>query len=145
MPSNAGSLALETEADGRRYAIALLEAFEKEVIEAERRGFAVYAATTEGEVEPGVINIYRDRPQTDTLERWVSELYARGTPAANHGFFTVATDYLGSGIAGALGEAALYGEQEQAGEFDSSGGMKFRLPEQAQLALAKGEKFYRLG
>ena len=145
MPSNAGSLALKTEADGRRYAIALLEAFEKEVIDGERRGFAVYAGTTEGEAEPGVICINRDRPQTDTLKRWVSRLYARGTPAAIDGFFTVATDYLGSGIAGALGEAALYSEQEQAGALDSSGGMKFRRPEQAQLALAKGEKFYRLG
>lgn len=145
MPSNAGNLALETEADGRRYAIALLEAFEKEVIEGERRGFAVYAGATEGEAEPGVICINRDRPQTDTLKHWVGELYARGAPAAIHGFFTVATDYLGSGIAGALGEAALYSEQEKAGEFDSAGVMKFRLPEEAQLALAKGEKFYRLG
>jgi len=144
MPSNAGSLALETEADGRRYAIALLEAFEKEVIEAKERGFAVYAAATEGEAEPGVICIYRDRPQTDTLKRWVSELYARGTPARLGGFFTWGPTTSAAGLPARWVKRRSTASRNKrarsihrAHEIPSAGAGTTRL--------AKGEKLYRLG
>lgn len=144
-PQNAPNL--ETEKDGRLYAISMFESMEEASQAAPT--FSVHSAEAE-EVYAGDSNmvlIYRDRPQADIVSRSIAELHKYGTPAAIGGFNVVLTDYIGSVIEGAIPNPAseFYADMEKEGKLEPWGSVIYRDPAKAAAALAAGENAYRIG
>jgi hypothetical protein len=139
-----GSRILETEKDGRLYAIALLEAFDEEGKPVE--GFSSYSAESEGpdSTDSGLIGLYRKGPQSETLKRWFADLYKYGTAESIAGFYVVFTDYLGSVVDGCVPDVDALGDWELEGKYPPAGSVIYRDPQAAAEALERGEGCYRI-
>lgn len=135
----------QTEADGRAYAIVLLQAFEHLIQKGNESSVSHHSASADGEGIGGEVSIYRREAQTRMLARGVGRLYRLASKAALNGFWVVLTDALGSAIDDAMPPAAEYAAQEAAGRLPRWGSTIYADDAAARAALAKGETAYRAG
>lgn len=135
--------ALETEQDGRKYAIAMLQKMQEQADEVREKGLSFFGANAEEvHADTGEVAIYRHTPQGDTLHRWLEDLYCDGTPQAVNGFQVILTDYLGVVMDGSVPNCEEYAKQEAAGGFSPWGSVIYSHPELAAEAIKKGEDSY---
>lgn len=133
---------LQTERDGRLYAIGLLEAMEEEVEQTDGL-WSPFAHSAEGPLrDNGRVCIFRTKPQSATLAHWVGELHKYGTAEAIAGFYVVFSDYIGLAIEDAQPKAADYAQSEKDGEFDPWGSVIYTNPKAAAAAIEKGDGDY---
>lgn len=144
--ANSQKPGIVTERDGRAFAIDLLQTLESEIEKDVKAGFSHYSAQAEGDATglPPEIGIYRKRAQSSTLARRMGDLFARATPAALGGFFTVWTDWVGSSIDGSTASADEYVLQEMAGKLPAWGSVVYANSTAARAALAAGKNSYTL-
>lgn len=135
---------LQTEKDGRLFAIALLADFEKLDKPGKFAEFSSWSANTEREDEsdPGVVMIFRKTAQTDILKRAFDALY-QGSEQARNGFFVVLTDFVGSTMSGAVPAVNYYRDEEKAGGLEPWGSVIYKHPRKAADAIAAGKVVYR--
>jgi len=117
-------LKLETQKDGRLFAIDLLRRMKR------RWGIGGtnhddYSAESIGADSDGEY-AYRTGPQSDILLRAFDELATRAKREAILGFHVVLTDFIGSAIAGALGGPELYAALERDGKLEPWGTVRDR-------------------
>lgn len=129
---------LESERDGRRYAIAMLAAVDEEGGEALGVD-ADYEASSE---EPGLFYICRTGPQSMVLREHIENLYKYGSQAAIGGFYVVLTELFADRAGGGHRQTAEYAEVERAGKFPPAGSVIYTHPEAAAAAIARGEDSY---
>jgi hypothetical protein len=131
---------LESEKDGRLYAIAMLEALEE-------AGDENTGADAEGEDSPEgdrlIMNIYRTTPQATPARKWIEELYQYGTPDAIAGFYVVVSHYFGAATGGTP-SLEHFCEMEAAGEWPPAGSVIYRDPKAAAAAIAAGKDQYEV-
>lgn len=130
--------ALQTEKDGRLFAMAMFAALEEVDVD------TMNASSEDEDGSTGTMLIFRGKGQDATLKQWMDELYARGTPEARNGFYVVLTDYIGSVIGGAVPSPAseYYADKEEDGKLEAWGTVNYRDRFGAQSALANGESAY---
>lgn len=138
-PSNAPIL--ESEKDGRLYAMAMLEALDE-------AGDEGTGAETEGEdcaSEGGTLtmNIYRTAPQATPARKWIEELYRHGTPDAIAGFYVVFSHYLGI-LTHGTPNLEHFRELEESGKWPPAGSVIYRDQKAAEAAIAAGKDQYEV-
>lgn len=139
----AGSPRLTTEADGRKFAISMLEKFEKLDPGARFSSWSANAEAHDG-AESGVMMIFRQSAQTDIAKRACDAIY-QATEEARNGFFVVLTDFIGGELEQGGKNSERYREMEKAGELQPWGSMIFKNPAKVVDAIAAGETCYRIG
>ena len=142
---------LNTEKEGRLFAIATFQVAQKEVREGIRQknwtGESPLQYTTDEWCEDQQeFAIYRTVPQSDVLLSAFADLFARGTKEAIQGFFAVWTDYIGGALSHCLpsNPAKYYASEERAGRIPAWGSVIFTHPKKARAALDKGVMTYKV-
>jgi hypothetical protein len=103
---------LDTEAQGRKFAIELLKEVER------RQRTDEFSATAFGHdpIEPSQINVYRTGPQSRLIVDAFDVIYSVNEDS-RRGFFTIITDYLGTAPSGHFYPEG-YEAMESEGVFD---------------------------
>ena len=140
-PRPATAPILNSEKDGRLYAMAMLEALDE--VGDELAGADAEGESLDSEGDKLTMNIYRTAPQATPARKWIEDLYQYGTPDAIAGFYVVVSHYFACSTHGSP-SLERFREMEAAGEWPPAGSVIYRDQKAAEAAIAAGKDEYEV-